>query len=153
VSNGERSFTVAPIREKSIRIPGEPLENNLLFDYIQLLFPSTSRTPASDSTHMRQKMYAMQKRINVIHNPVHKYGSFYLQQVLSGWLGFDTNFSENTQEHLSVVNCLARISTCGSNDDIWFYKDKAEIVSIDAIMLPLVEQCFIHARSVSGFWN
>jgi hypothetical protein len=151
-ASGERSFTVAPIRAfQPIGIPGKPLEQNILFDYIQLLFPSVSRTPASDSTHMRQKMYAMQKRINGIHNPVHQFGTYHLQQVLNMWLGLDTNPNGNRTH--SVANCLSTISMCGTTEDLFFYKDKAEIKSIDAIMLPLLEECFYHARSVSGFWD
>jgi hypothetical protein len=168
-TTGKFSFAIAPVHDFVAKRPSqEPLSDSVLFDYIHLLFPKTSRIPRVDATKLHCKVNDMQARINVMgnmdHHKIYRYGSY------GSWFGIFESMSPNgstmrlnsarmdqilksNEDNINVLNCMSIIMHMGTNKAELQDSAKAEIALTDAVMVPFITKYMNYAASVSDIWG
>ena len=130
--------SAAAVREYNVRNPGEPLVDSILFDYIKMLFPSTSTIPICDTQWLAHKFFAMQTRSQAI----------YYQSVFSGHEIAPIDITYNA-DFFRFVNTIMYLGT--NLDEKLSATDRARIAKTDIFMLPFLQESMNHAMRMSSY--
>jgi hypothetical protein len=136
--DGGYTIGTAAVREYAPRNPDEPLTGSVLFDFIKILFPSTSTIPFCDTQWLAHKFFALQTRAQAM----------YHQSVL---LGAETAPIDITY-NASFFDFVETIMYLGTNmEKNASETDKALIKATDVFMTRFLQSNMNHALRMSSY--
>ena len=135
---GELVVSATTVREYTVRNPGEPLADSILFDYIKMLFPSTPTIPVCDTQWLAHKFSAMRIRSQAI----------CYQSTLFGHAITPIHIPHH-EEFFHFVNTITYLGT--NLDQNLSEADRALIAKTDIFMLPFLQASMNHAMRISSY--